>query len=85
MRRADLVDHLHVERADAVKVHRPPGLIHLVGVEGVGWKGGGGGEGEGGGEGGGEGEGEGAGEGEGEGAGEGEGSAGVSTLWWLKG
>ena len=74
MRRADLVDHLHVERADAVKVHRPPGLIHLVGVEGVGLKGGGRG-----------GEGEGEGEGESEGEGAGEGSAGVSTLWWLKG
>ena len=33
VRRASLVDLLDVERADAVKVHRPPSLIHLVGVE----------------------------------------------------
>eukprot|EP00964_Phaeocystis_antarctica_P107552 scaffold72242_cov60-Phaeocystis_antarctica.AAC.14 len=33
--RADLVYLLDVERADAVEVHRPPRLVHLVAVEGV--------------------------------------------------
>ena len=36
VRGAHLVDLLDVERADAVEVHGPPRLVHLVVVEGVG-------------------------------------------------